>query len=168
MPDESKLRITLLYLRCCENEHGKPLQHVWYDLTGIVNDGSPLKEEPARHQIYGKKKKGYSTQNIAFAQPGAIFSFEKSENGVFGNTGQYQGRWKNEEDVVRFSAEHNAIDRTAELTERARKENKEHLDWDALEPFRKAYNGRLNYRQQQMLICQVLQYVTRHRAEDET
>ena len=73
MADEPKPRITLLYLRCCENERGKPLQHVWYDLTDIENDGSPLKEEPARHQIYGKKKKGHTTKNIAFAQPGAIF-----------------------------------------------------------------------------------------------
>ena len=40
MPDtEPKPRITLLYLRCCENERGKPLQHVWYDLTGIDNNG---------------------------------------------------------------------------------------------------------------------------------
>lgn len=168
MPDEPKPRITLLYLRCCENERGKPLQHLWFDLTGIDNDGEPLREEPARHQIYGKKKKGHTTQNIAFAQPGAIYSFEKSENGVFLNTGQYQGRWACEEDVVKWSGESNAIERVAELAERAKKENKEHLDWDALEPFRKAYNGRLNYRQQQMLLCQIMQYVTRHKGDDDT
>ena len=110
-----KPRITLLYLRCCENERGKPLQHVWYDLTGISNDGSNLREEPARHQIYGKKKKGHTTKNIAFAQPGAIYSFEKSEGGVYSDTGQYQGRWKNEEDVLKWTTENNAIDRAAEL-----------------------------------------------------
>jgi hypothetical protein len=168
MPDEPKPRITLLYLRCCENERGKPLQHVWYDLNGVDNDGSPLREEPARHQIYGKKKKGHSTQNIAFASPGAIYSFEKTENGVFSNTGQYQGRWACEEDVVKWACESNATDRVAELAERARKENKEHLEWEALEPFRKAYNGRLNYRQQQMLLCQIMQFVTRHKGDDET
>jgi len=168
MPDtEPKPRITLLYLRCCENERGKPLQHVWYDLTGIDNNGEPLKEESARHQIYGKKKKGHSTKNIAFAQPGAIYSFEKSEGGVYSGTADYQGRWACEEDVVKWNAEHNAIDRAGELAERAKKENKEPLDWDALEPFRKAYDGRLNYRQQQMLIAQVLQYITRHKGGDD-
>ena len=167
MAEEPKPRITLLYLRCCENERGKPLQHVWYDLTGIDNDGSPLKEEPARHQIYGKKKKGHTTKNIAFAQPGAIYSFEKSEGGVYGNTGQYQGRWKNEEDVLKWTAESHAIDRAGELAERAKKENQERLDWQALEPFRKAYNGRLNYKQQQMLLCQILQYVTKHKGGDD-
>lgn len=161
--EEPKPKITLLYLRCCENERGKPLQHVWYDLTGIDNNGEPLKEESARHQIYGKKKKGYRTQNIALASPGAIYSFEQSENGVFSNTGQYQGRWACEEDMLKWTAEHNAIDRAAELAERAKKENKERLDWDALEPFRAAYNDRLNYRQQQMLLAQILQYVTRHK-----
>ncbi len=112
MPDEPKPRITLLYLRCCENERGKPLQHVWYDLNGVDNDGSP--------------------------------------------------------DVVKWACESNATDRVAELAERARKENKEHLEWEALEPFRKAYNGRLNYRQQQMLLCQIMQFVTRHKGDDET
>ena len=67
---------------------------------------------------------------------------------------------------MKWTAEHNAIDRAGELAERAKKENKEHLDWEALEPFRKAYNGRLNYRQQQMLLGQVLQYVTKHRVDD--
>ena len=167
MPDEPlKPRITLLYLRCCENERGKPLQHVWYNLTDIANDGSPLREEAARHQIYGKKKKGHTTKNIAFAQPGAIYSFEKSEGGVYSDTGQYQGRWKNEEDVVRFLAEHNATDRAAELQVQAKKENKEHLDWQALEPFRQAYNHRLNYKQQQMLLSQIMQYVTKYRSDD--
>jgi len=152
MTTETKPRITLLYLRCCENERGKPLQHVWYDLTDISNDGSPLNEEPARHQIYGKKKnKVTPTQNIAFASPGAIYSFEKTENGVFGSTGRYLGRWVCEDDVLKWTAEHNAVDRAAELAEKAKKENKEHLDWQVLEPFRQAYNHRLNYRQQQML-----------------
>ena len=167
MADEEKPRITLLYLGCRENERGKPLSHLWVDLTGIENDGSPFKDEQTRHQVYGSKKKGHSTKNIAFAQPGAIFSFEKTENGVFGSTGRYLGRWKCEEDVLKWTAEHNAIDRAAELAERAKKENKEHLDWETLEPFRKAYNGRLNYRQQQMLLCQVMQYITKHKGDEE-
>jgi hypothetical protein len=37
----------------------------------------------------------------------------------------------------------------------------------ALEPFRKAYHGRLDYRQQQMLFAQVLQYITRFKPGDE-
>jgi hypothetical protein len=164
MPEEAKPRITLLYLGC---RSGKPLQHLWFDLTGIENDGSPLQDEPGRHQFYGSKKKGHSTRNIAFAQPGAIYSFEKSEGGVYGSTANYQGRWKNEEDVLKWTAEHNAIDRAAELAAQAVKENKEHLDWEASEPFRKAYNGRLNYRQQQMLLAQVMQYVTRHKGADD-
>jgi hypothetical protein len=92
MPDEPKPRITLLYLGCRENERGKPLQHLWYDLTGIDNDGEPLAEESARHQYYGSKKKGHTTKNIAFAQPRAIYSFERSEGGIYGSTGKYQGR----------------------------------------------------------------------------
>jgi hypothetical protein len=167
MTTEAKTRITLLYIGCRENERGKPLQHLWFDLTGVENGGAPFSDDPARHQVYGSKKKGHSTQNITFASPGAIYSFEKSENGVFGTTGHYLGRWKNEEDVLKWTAEHNAIDRMAELAERAKKENKEHLDWEALEPFRKAYNGRLNYRQQQMLLCQIMQYVTRHKGGDD-
>ena len=167
MAEEEKPRITLLYLGCRENERGKPLSHLWFDLTNIDNDGSPLVDQQARHQVYGSKKKGHSTKNIAFAQPGAVFSFEKTENGVFGSTGRYLGRWKNEEDVLKWTAEHNAIDRAAELAERAKKENQERLDWEALEPFRKAYNGRLNYKQQQMLLAQVIQYVTRHKGGDE-
>ena len=66
-PAEPNPRIELLYIGCRENERGKPLCHLWYDLTGIVNDGNPLKDEQARHQIYDSKKKGRSTQNIAFA-----------------------------------------------------------------------------------------------------
>ena len=46
---------------------------------------------------------------------------------------------------------------------KAWKESKDRLDWEALEPFRQAYNGRLNYRQQQMLLAQVIQYITTHR-----
>src|SRR5262249_14803941 len=122
---------------------------------------------PERHQTYGSKKKGHSTKNIAFAQPGAIYSFEKSEGGVYGSTAHYQGRWKNEEDVLRWTAEHNAIDRAGELAQRAKKENQERLDWDALEPFRKAYHGRLNYRQQQMLLAQVLQRITQFVRSDD-
>jgi hypothetical protein len=99
----------------------KPLCHLWYDLTGIVNDGSVLKDEQARHQIYGSKKKGHSTQNIAFASPGAIYSFERSDSGVFGSTARYVGRWACEDDVLKWTAEHHAIDRTAELRDRAKK-----------------------------------------------
>ena len=158
--------ITLLYVGCREGGRGEPLQHLWHDLAGISNDGTPLSDDHNRHQVYGKKKKGHSTQNIAFASPGAIYSFERSEGGVYPTTGQYLGRWACQEDVVKWTAESNAIDRAAELAERAKKENKERLDWDALEPFRKAYNGRLNYRQQQMLLAQVLQFITRHKGED--
>jgi hypothetical protein len=136
---EPNPRIELLYVGCRENDRGKPLFHLWYDLTGIVNDGSPLEDEQARHQIYGSKKKGHTTKNITFASPGAIYSFEQSDNGVFGATGQYLGRWACEDDVLKWTAEHNAIDRAAELAERAKKENKQHLEWDALEPFRQAF-----------------------------
>lgn len=166
MPDEPNARITLLYIGCREAGTGKPLHHLWYDLTGIDNDGESLKEDSARHQHYGSKKKGHTTKNIAFAQPGAIYSFEKSEGGVYGSTAHYQGRWACEEDVLRWTAEHNAIDRTAELAAQAHKENKEHLDWQALEPFRQAYHGRLNYKQQQMLLAQIMQHITRFRADD--
>ena len=163
---EANPRITLLYIGCHENERGKPLQHLWFDLTGIDNDGSTLKEDHERHQVYGSKKKGHTTKNIKFASPGAIYSFEKSEGGVFGSTGQYLGRWGNEEDVLKWTAEHNAIDRAAELAERAKKENKQRLDWEALEPFRKAYHGRLDYRQQQMLLAQVIHYITKYKGDD--
>ena len=165
-PTEPKPRIELLYIGCRENERGKPLCHLWYDLTGIANDGSALKDEQARHQIYGSKKKGASTQNIAFASPGAIYSFERSDNGVYGSTARYVGRWACEDDVLKWTAEHNAIDRAAELAARAKKENKQHLDWEVLEPFRKAYQGQLNYKQQQMLLAQVIHCVTMYRRED--
>jgi hypothetical protein len=165
MPDEPKPRITLLYIGCREAGTGKPLQHLWYDLTGIDNDGKPIKDESTRHQFYGSKKKAHSTKNIAFAQPGAIYSFDKSEGGVYGGTANYEGRWACQEDVLKWTVEHNAIDRTAELSGQARKENKDHLDWQALEPFRQAYNGRLNYKQQQMLLAQIVQYVTKHRSD---
>lgn len=68
--------ITLLYVGCREGGRGEPLQHLWHDLAGISNDGTPLSDDHNRHQVYGKKKKGHSTQNIAFASPGAIYSFE--------------------------------------------------------------------------------------------
>jgi hypothetical protein len=55
------------------------------------------------------------------------------------------------------------VDRAAELQGLAKKESKERLDWEALEPFRQAYFGRLNYRQQQMPLAQVIQYITSHR-----
>jgi hypothetical protein len=163
---EPNPRIELLYIGCRENERGKPLCHLWYDLTGIANDGSPLKDEQARHQVYGAKKRGHFTKNIALAVPGAIYSFERSDNGVYGSTGRYLGRWACEDDVLKWTAEHNAIDRAAELVERAKKENKERVDWEVLEPFRKAYHGQLNYKQQQMLLAQVIQYVTKYRHED--
>ena len=167
MTSEPKARITLLYVGCREGERGKPLQHLWYDLTGIDNDGSALKDEPARHQSYGSKKKGHTTKNLTFASPGAVYSFERAENGVYAVTGQYLGRWKCDEDVVKWTAEHNAIDRAAELAERAKKDNQEQLDWDALEPFREAYQGRLNYRQQQMLLAQVMQRITKYKGDNE-
>jgi hypothetical protein len=167
MTAEPNPRIDLLYIGCRENERGKPLQHLWYDLTGINNDGSALKDDPERHQFYGSKKKGHTTKNIAIASPGAIYSFERSEGGVYGSTGRYLGRWTCEEDVLKWTAEHNAIERTAELAERAKKENKEHLDWEALEPFRRAYHGRLNYKQQQMLLAQVMQYITKYKGDEE-
>lgn len=167
MTTEAKPRIALIYIGCRENERGKPLQHLWFDLTGIDNDGSPLTDDHERHQVYGSKKKGHTTKNLTFASPGAIYSFERSEGGVYGSTGQYLGRWACEDDVLKWTADHNAIDRTGELAERARKENKQHFDWEALEPFRKAYHGRLDYRQQQMLLAQVMQYITKYRGDDE-
>ena len=163
MSDQPAERVTLLYLGVREWERGKPLRHLWYELTAINNDGSPLKDDHERHGFYGSKKKGHSTKNIALASPGQIFSFEKSEKGVYGNTAHYDGRWACQEDVVKWQAESNAVDRAAEMQERAKKGSKERLDWQALEPFRHAYNGRLNYRQQQMLLAQVLQYITTHR-----
>lgn len=166
MNDAPNPRITLLYLGCRENEPGKPLSHLWFDLSGIENDGASLKDDQERHQLYGSKKKGHSTKNLTIASPGAIYSFEQSEGGVYGSTGRYLGRWACEGDVVKWTAEHNAIDRAAELAERGKKENKERLDWEALEPFRKAYHGRLNYRQQQMLLAQMIQYVTTYRADE--
>ena len=161
----SNERIDLLYIGVREGKDA-PTVHLWYDLTGVTNDGSPLKEDHERHQLYGGKKRG--NNNIAFASPGQVYSFEKSENGVYANTSrQYIGRWQNDEDVVKWQAESNAIERTIELAARAKKESKEHLDWQALEPFRKAYNGRLNYRQQQMLLAQILHYVTRYKSDDQ-
>jgi hypothetical protein len=167
MSDQPAERVTLLYLGVREWERGKPLRHLWYDLTGTDNDGSPLKEDHERYQFYGSKKKGHSTKNIAFASPGQIFTFEKSENGVYGNTAHYVGRWACQDDVVKWQAESSAVDRAAELQERAKKESKDRLDWEALGPFRQAYNGRLNYRQQQMLLAQVIQYITTHRGTGE-
>jgi hypothetical protein len=167
MSEQPAERVTLLYLGVREWERDKPLRHLWYDLTGIENDGSALKDDHERHQFYGSKKKGHGTKNIAFASPGQIFTFEKSDNGVFGNTGHYIGRWACEDDVVKWQAENNAVDRAAEMKERAKKESKDRLDWEALEPFRQAYHGRLNYRQQQMLLAQVMQYITSHRATDQ-
>ena len=158
-------RINLLYVGVREGKDA-PTVHLWYDLTGIANDGNPLKEDHERHQLYGGKKKR-GGNNIALASPGQIFSFEKSENGVFANTRHYVGRWQNDDDVVRWQAESNAIEKTIELAARAKKESKERLDWQALEPFRRAYHGRLNYRQQQMLLAQIINYVTRYRKDDE-
>ena len=166
MSEQPAERVTLLYLGVREWERDKPLRHLWYDLTGVDNDGSPLKDDNERHGFYGSKKKGHSTKNIAFASPGQIFSFEKSEKGVYGNTGHYIGRWACQDDVVKWQAESNAVDRAAEMKERAKKESKDRLDWEALEPFRQAYHGRLNYRQQQMLLAQVMQYITSHRGSD--
>jgi hypothetical protein len=170
MPENQSIehnpRIELLYIGCRENARDEPLTHLWYDLTEIANDGSPLKEDTAKHQLYGSKKRRHGTKNITFASPGAIYSFEKSEGGVYGATGRYLGRWACEDDVLKWTAEHNAIDRAAELAERAKKENKQHLDWAALEPFRQAYHGRLNYKQQQMMLAQIIQYVTKYRHED--
>jgi len=167
MPDEPlKPRITLLYIGCRDAGAGKLLHHLWYDLTGIDNNGEPLKDESARYQFYGSKKQGHKTKNIAFAVPGAIYSFEKSEGGVYGGTAHYQGRWACEEDVLKWTSEHNATDRSAELAAQAKRANKEHLDWQALEPFRQAYNGRLNYRQREMLLAQVIHYVTKYRADE--
>ena len=166
MSDQPAERATLLYLGVRELERGKPLRHLWYDLTAINNNGSPLKDENERHQFYGSKKKGHSTKNIIFASAGQIFTFEKSENGVYGNTGHYVGRWACQDDVVKWQAESNAVDRAAEMEGRAKKASKDRLDWEALDPFRQAYSGRLNYRQQQMLLAQVLQYITTHKRED--
>ena len=87
----------------------------------------------SRHQFSGSKGKGHSTKNIAFASPGQVFTFEKSENGVYGNTGHYVGRWACQDDVVKWQAESNAVDRAAEMRERARKEIRDRLDHEALE-----------------------------------
>jgi hypothetical protein len=65
---------------------------------GIPNVGSALKDDRARHQVYGSKKRGHGTVNISFAAPGAIYLFERSDNGVFGATGRYLGRWACEDD----------------------------------------------------------------------
>ena len=67
MTTEPQPRIALLYLGCREGERGKPLHHLWYDLTGISNDGSPLNDDPERHQYYGSKKKGHTTKNLTIA-----------------------------------------------------------------------------------------------------
>ena len=53
MTAEPKPRIELLFIGCRENERGKPLKNLWYDLTGISNDGSPLKDDPASGHLDG-------------------------------------------------------------------------------------------------------------------
>ncbi len=153
-------RIELVYIGVREGADS-PIVHLWQDVTGIANDGSPLKDDPQKHHCYARKR----GSNIAFASPGQIYSFEKSENGVYSSTARYVGRWECQDDMVKWQAESQAIERSIELAHRAKKEAKERLDWEALEPFRKAYQGRLNYKQQQMLLAQILQYVTRYKAE---
>jgi len=54
MPTEEKPRITLLYLVCREWERGKHLQQLRFGLTGIDNDGSPLKDDPQRIKVQVK------------------------------------------------------------------------------------------------------------------
>jgi hypothetical protein len=160
-------RITLLYLGYSPSEDGL-LGHLWYDLTGIENDGAPLpKQEESRRQLFGSKKRGGVYKNLLLVLPGTIYSFEQSENGVYGKSGQYIGRWQCKDDVTAWCAKANAIERAAELAATAAKENKRHLDWEALEPFRKAYNDCLNYRQQQMLLAQVVQRVTKWKKGDD-
>ena len=71
--------------------------------------------------------------------------------------------------AARLGAQVTAIDQSSSMLEhlnaRAKKENKQHLDWELLEPFRQAYHHRLNYKQQQMLLAQVIQFVTKYRAD---
>lgn len=154
-----KVLVKLLYLGVNDTPKDADIAHKWYVLTDIENDGEPLKLDGDRIQFYGTKKKKFS-HNIVSAQPGAIYQFEKSEKGVFSSTAAYVGRWKNTDDLAKWQAEHHAIMRTIELRELAAKQNKERIDWELLEPIQEAYNKRLNYKQQEMLLAQVIRFIT--------
>lgn len=96
--------INLLYLGVREGRE-TPRVHEWAEIEGIPNDGRPLPKD-AKTRIYGAKKNRHN--NVAAgASPGAIYRFEQDDNstGIFPHSANYQGQWRNKDDVARWQAE---------------------------------------------------------------
>lgn len=153
------IKVTLLFvgLRGRDNK----FFDAWVDLTGkeACNEGSEFKQDDHIDPYMFNYK-----NRLAEATPGQIFSFDaehadKSFTVQIGS-GQYLGMWLNVPDVTKWQAAHLAVVRTAEMAEVSKKEGANRFDLEALRPFREAHRV-LQPDQQQMLLAQIIEFITR-------
>jgi hypothetical protein len=122
MSDEVKPKpfITLLYLGVRAGQD-TPRVHEWAEIEGIPNDGSPLPKD-VKTRIYGAKKKRHNNL-AAGASPGSIYRFEQDDpssnekRGIFPHSANFQGQWRNKDDVAKWRAESRAIDYAIDMKE---------------------------------------------------
>lgn len=170
MSDEKKpeepVRYSMLVYLGVRNGADTPKVHAWADVTNIPNDGDSLPQEVeekcriyAKRDRKGKVKKGDC--NLVYAAPGAIYKFGEDDKGAVFHNPSYLGRWKNEEDVARWQAEHSSLDKAIDFRQVEDRENKQKkLHLELLDPICAAYRSAVGI-QKNLIVAEVIHYITK-------
>lgn len=135
----------------------KKKQHVWYDLSGIPNDGKPLAYDEKRALWYDGLTCPGLTGTICKVKckVGSTSVFLKSAKPV--------GVWSNRDDVMRWQTENRAREMEHDRTSKTMRACKENLVLKVLEPIRRAYHATSNHKQKTYILAQVIEYIQSYR-----
>lgn len=147
--------VTLLYTGVWKTEDGE-LCHGYDRLTNVTegDDRTASGERDSKQWLFSKK--------LNFAQPGAVFTMEKTpgkEGSVRMKTDKFIGLWHDSKQRATMQARSRAVE-DAHAEERAvDKAGKSRADRELLEPLRDAY-VQLNTAGRRQLLADVLRYIT--------
>lgn len=148
-----------------------PRLHLWWDVDDLSNDGRTLHQQEResadpdkdREHLYATDKKRGNTNIVPIAQIGTVWSFEMCGSRIRGSTGEFEEKWANNDDVVKWVAESRAKEARIEKDRLAAAEKrKPRPDLAHLEPFRKAYMN-LNSIEGAILLGEIIAYVSGRR-----
>lgn len=150
MADEPKprARIKLVYVGIRQSEKNDVL----YVFHKILEDGVTLEKESRK---YSKLK--------SVGRAGSMWLVEVSpdqESTIYTNTMKYEGMWGATYKVVEWQALSDAAATAIAYEKRKAKDTSVNEVFECLEPLRKAY-GKAVGRERQILLAQVVEYVTR-------
>lgn len=160
-PEEPEVRATLMFLKDCKSSDGKRSQ-MWLCIDDIPNDGDELIDLVLEHGIaLDSRREVYTKRKMPSASPGQIFSFKRSDTGIYPGTARFVGLWENQTDRIAWMAEHKTAVAEMEEEQAANKAAREEVDLELLTPLREAYSRLGDRRRQTYLLARFIQYITR-------